>query len=46
MKDYINLFHAMVSRNSFWEDLLEQKIENFIFLMILDKIDHLLDYFE
>ena len=48
MKDYINLFHSMVSEIHFWSDLSRsQKIEKFsIFLTDFNKIDHLLDYFE
>ena len=48
MKDYINLFHSMVSEIHFWNDLSRsQKIEKFsIFLTDFNGIDHLLDYFE
>jgi len=48
MKDYINLFHSMVSEIHFWSDLSKpQKIEKFSnFLTDFKKIDHLLDYFE
>ena len=48
MKDYINLFHSMVSEIHFWDDLLKnQKIEKFsIFLSDFNKIEDLLDYFE
>jgi len=48
MKDYINLFHSMVSEIHFWNNLTRlQKIEKFtIFLTDFIKIDHLLDYFE
>ena len=48
MKDYINLFHSMVSEIHFWDDLLRtQKLEKFsIFLTDFNKIDDLLDYFE
>ena len=48
MKDYINLFHSMVSEIHFWTDLTRpQKIEKFSnFLTDFNKIDHLLDYFE
>jgi cytochrome b pre-mRNA-processing protein 3 len=48
MKNYINLFHAMLSEIHYWSDLSrEQKIEKFsIFLSDFDKIDDLLDYFE
>ena len=48
MKDYINLFHSMVSEIHFWKDLSRaQKIEVFSnFLTDFNEIDHLLDYFE
>jgi len=48
MKDYINLFHAMVSEIHFWNDLTRaQKLEKFsIFLTDFNEIDQLLDYFE
>ena len=48
MKDYINLFHSMVSEIHFWDDLSRiQKIEKFlIFLNDFNKIEELLDYFE
>jgi cytochrome b pre-mRNA-processing protein 3 len=48
MKDYINLFHSMVSEIHFWEDLTkDQKLKKFsIFLSDFGKIDQLLDYIE
>ena len=48
MKDYINLFHSMVSEIHFWNNLSKtQKLEKFSFFLIdFKKIDHLLDYFE
>jgi cytochrome b pre-mRNA-processing protein 3 len=48
MKDYINLFHSMVSEIHFWNDLTRaQKLEKFsIFLTDFNEIDQLLDYFE
>jgi len=48
MKDYINLFHSMVSEIHFWDNFSRaQKIEKFsIFLTDFSKIDDLLDYFE
>jgi len=48
MKDYINLFHSMVSEIHFWKDMTRsQKIEKFsIFLSDFKEIDDLLDYFE
>ena len=48
MKDYINLFHSMVSEIHFWKDLTRSdkitKISNF--LTDFKEIDKLLDYFE
>ena len=48
MKDYINLFHSMVSEVHFWEELnrIEKLKKISIFLSDFGKIDHLLDYFE
>ena len=48
MKDYINLFHSMVSDIHFWESLSRtQKLEKFSnFLTDFTEIDQLLDYFE
>ena len=48
MKDYINLFHSMVSEIHFWESLSKpEKIKKFsLFLSDFDNIDDLLDYFE
>ena len=48
MKDYINLFHSMVSEIHFWKNLTRsKKKEKFtIFLSDFSEIDHLLDYFE
>ena len=48
MKDYINLFHSMVSEIHFWKTLTRlQKFEKFsIFLTDFKEIDQLLDYFE
>ena len=48
MKDYINLFHSMVSEFHFWKDLSRtQKLEKFsIFLTDFKEIEYLLDYFE
>jgi len=48
MKDYINLFHSMVSEIHFWNNLsMTQKHEKFsIFLTDFEEIDRLLDYFE
>ena len=48
MKDYINLFHSMVSEIHFWNNLSRtQKIEKIsIFLSDFSKTEDLLDYFE
>ena len=48
MKDYINLFHSMVSEIHFWNNLTEaEKLKKLsFFLTDFGKIDHLLDYFE
>ena len=48
MKDYINLFHAMVSEIHFWEDLNKsEKLKKFsVFLTDFEDIGYLLDYFE
>ena len=48
MKDYINLFHSMVSEIHFWESLTrEEKVKKFsLFLSDFQNIDDLLDYFE
>ena len=48
MKDYINLFHSMVSEIHFWEKLSQsdkgKKIS--IFLNDFNNIDYLLEYFD
>ncbi len=48
MKDYINLFHSMVSEIHFWNNLSrsEKKEKFLIFLSDFTQIDQLLDYFE
>jgi cytochrome b pre-mRNA-processing protein 3 len=48
MKDYINLFHSMISEIHFWENLtrIEKQKKFSIFFEDFSKIDHLLDYFE
>jgi cytochrome b pre-mRNA-processing protein 3 len=48
MKEYINLFHSMVSEIHFWSDLTKsEKLSKFsIFLADFREIDHLLVYFE
>ena len=48
MKDYINLFHSMVSEIHFWDDLSKsEKLKKIsIFLSDFQNNDKLLDYFE
>ena len=48
MKDYINLFHSMVSEIHFWEKLSKlEKIKKLsIFLTDFNNIEYLFDYFE
>ena len=48
MKDYINLFHALVSEIHFWEDLdiKEKKLKISKYFDNFDKIDHLIEYFD
>jgi len=48
MKDYINLFHSMVSEIHFWDNLSKSdKIEKLsIFLEDFNNIDDLLEYFD
>ena len=49
MKDYINLFHSMVSEIHFWDEIRTElkNLKKFsIFLSDFGNIDHLLDYFE
>ena len=48
MKDYINLFHLLVSEIHFWDDLdKNQKILKFSsFLPDFGKVDNLVDYFD
>ena len=48
MKDYINLFHSMVSEIHFWDDLnKKKKLKKLsIFLENFKNIDNLVDYFE
>ena len=48
MKDYINLFHSMVSEIHFWDNLSKtQKLNKIsIFLSDFQNSEHLLDYFE
>jgi len=48
MKDYINLFHTMISEIHFWEDLsrVERINKLSLFLSEYEKIDELVTYFE
>ena len=48
MKDYVNLFHSMLSDIHFWEKLTKtQKLKKFsILLSDYQNIEHLIDYFE
>ena len=48
MKDYINLFHSMLSEIHFWNDLSRaEKVKKFaIFFSEFKEIELLLDYFE
>ena len=48
MKDYINLFHSMVSEIHFWDEMNKtEKLKKFsIFLSDFGNIDQLLEYFE
>ena len=48
MKDYINLFHSMVSEIHFWDTFSRsEKLKKFsLFLSDFQNIDDLLDYFE
>jgi|TARA_B110000495_G_C22722673_1_gene424435 cytochrome b pre-mRNA-processing protein 3 len=48
MKDYINIFHAIVSEIHFWEklEINEKKKIISMFLENFNKIDHLVHYFE
>ena len=48
MKDYINLFHSMVSEIHFWDNLSKQeKINKFsVFLADFQNLEYLVDYFE
>ena len=48
MKDYINLFHSMVSEIHFWDTLQKsEKLKKLsFFLTDFQNIDELLDYFE
>ena len=48
MKDYINLFHSMVSEIHFWDDLSKnEKLKKIsFFLRDFQNNDYLLDYFD
>ena len=48
MKDYINLFHSMVSEIHFWDTFSKaEKLKKFsLFLSDFQNIDELLDYFD
>ena len=48
MKDYINLFHSMVSEIHFWDNLTNhEKFKKIsFFLSDFQNIDHLLEYFD
>ncbi len=48
MKDYINLFHSIVSEIHFWENLdkSQKKMKISIFLDDLDENDYLIEYFD
>ena len=48
MKDYINLFHSIVSELHYWESYnkIEKKKKISLFLEDLDKNDYIIDYFD
>tara|TARA_Y100000591_G_scaffold328356_1_gene354677 strand:- start:406 stop:873 length:468 start_codon:yes stop_codon:yes gene_type:complete len=48
MKDYINLFHGIISEIHFWNEinLDEKKIRFNKFFINYEKIDHLIEYFD
>ena len=48
MKDYINLFHSIISEIHFWNKLefIQKKEKLSIFLHNFDNIDYLVDYFD
>ena len=48
MKDYINLFHSMVSEIHFWDNLSKtEKLDKIsIFLSDFENNDNLLEYFD
>ena len=48
MKDYINLFHSILSEIHFWENysIVEKKKKISFFLENIDKSDYLVEYFD
>ena len=48
MKDYINLFHSLVSEIHFWDelDVIEKEKKFSVFLENFEKIDYLVEYFD
>ena len=48
MKDYINLFHSIISKIHFWDELKKvEKIQKLtLFLPDFNKIENLVDYFD
>ena len=48
MKDYINLFHSMVSEIHFWDNFKkDEKLEKIsFFLSDFNNIEHLIEYFD
>ena len=47
MKDYINLFHSLLSKIHFWDNLSDKEKRDFISMFInkSDNNDYLIDYF-
>ena len=47
MKDYINLFHSLLSKIHFWDNLSVKEKRDFISMFInkSDNNDYLIDYF-
>ena len=48
MKDYINLFHSMISEIHFWDELSKnEKIKKIsLFLTDFNHFEYLIDYFD
>ena len=48
MKDYINLFHSIISEIHFWKDMDKEEKKNKFKLFLENdvEIDHLIDYFD